>query len=177
MKVNYYILILVSTLTLSFFSSCKKNQEKTEGPEPEPTKTELITQEEWKITDIKMSPGITYGGLTFTDGGMFLEECVKDNKYTFNSDHTTTMNEGTTKCDSTAEQEIQEGTWEFNEDETKMIFSDSDFLGQLEMERLTTEELVLSRIETLPDTTITIPDYSSIVIPGGDQKLTITFKH
>ena len=172
MKANYYILILFSTLILSFLSSCKKEKE-----ESDLTKTELITQKEWKITDIKMTPGITYGGLTFTDGAMFLEECVKDNKYTFHTDHTTTMNEGELKCDSTAEQEVREGTWSLIEDETKIIFSDSDFLGEMEMERLSADELVLSRTQLLPDTSIIIPNYSTIIIPSGEQKLIITFKH
>ena len=172
MKTNKQIFLTVVLSIIIFISSCKKDEDVV----PEPTKTELITEKSWVISDIKMSPGITYGGLTFTDGSMFLEECVKDNKYTFNADHTTTMNEGETKCDETAEQEVQEGTWEFNEDETKMIFLGSEFLGSTEMESLTADELILSRIEELPDTTI---DFSGtpITIPGGDQKLTITFKH
>ena len=172
MKINKYLLFAVISSIIIFTGSCKKDEQ----PEPEPTNTEKITEKAWLISDIKLSPGIKVGIITFTDGDMFLEDCVKDNKYTFNSDYTTTMNEGKKKCDENAEQEIQEGTWKFNEDETKMIFSGSEFLGDMEMESLTTDELVLSRIENLPDTTFEISG-TPISIPGGDQKLTLIFKH
>ncbi|MBT3209829.1 MAG: hypothetical protein HN704_11690 [Bacteroidetes bacterium] len=171
MKIKKYLFIAVVSSIIIFTNSCKKDEQ------PEPSNTEIITEKSWHISDIKLSPGISVYGLTITDGDMFIEECVRDNQYTFNPDYTTTMNEGATKCDENAEQEIQEGIWKFNEDETKMIFSGSVLLDSMDMESLTAEELILSRIESLPDTTITIPNFPSITIPGGDQKLTITFKH
>ena len=167
MKTKYIIISLISILFISYLSSCAKDEEKKE-----PTKLELVSEKVWEIDDITMDPGITYMGIAFTDASMFLEECMTDNTYKFQKDGKTIMNEGPTKCNDTDPDEIQEGTWEFNADKTKMIFSGSAFLGEMNMESLTTDKLVLTRIETLPDTTV-----NSITIPGGDQKIIITYIH
>ncbi len=159
--------ILIILISITF--SCKKDEPETNV---EPTNTEIITKSPWHIDAVTIEPGFIYAGFTVTDGAMFIENCVKDNTYLFKVSGEIIVNEGETKCDSTAKQESQQGTWAFNDDETKMIFTDNDFLGEMKMESLRPTKFILSRTKTVPDTTI--GDFS---IHGGEQKLSITFIH
>lgn len=168
-----YLFTIVAAVLILSISSCKKDDDTPASK----SKQQLVSQKSWTISDVKMSPGITIQGFNITDAGMFIEECIKDNSYTFNLDSTITMNEGATKCSENSPQEVQDGTWVFNEDQSKMIFSDNEFLGHLSMDELTENKLILSRTEFISDTTITIPGSSQITIPGGDQKIILTFTH
>jgi len=162
MKLNYTLLIVLSSFIILTINSCKKDNE------DEPSKTELITEKDWKMSSVKMDPGI----MGFTDASYYIEECVKDNQYTFKTNGSIVMNEGDSKCDSTAQQEIEEGTWAFNDDQSQIIFSDSEFFGEMTLSKLTVDELILSRTEMLPDTTI-----GEIEIQAGEQTIKITFIH
>ena len=175
MKVKNSILIL-STLVLALFvSSCEDDD--ADNTPPAKTKTELITEKDWVLTSTKMEPGIEYSGFTFTDASMFIESCIKDNLYSFKPDSTISMDEGATKCDSTAEQTVENaGTWHFNEDQTQIIFTDNDYLEGMTLKTLTATDMVLTRVEVLPDTTITFGD-QEITIIGGEQTFSMTFEH
>jgi len=160
---------ITAVLLISFFVfSCSED----EVAAPQATKTELLTQEPWLLDRATMTPGITYNGLTFTDATMFIQSCVKDNSYTFKLDNTTSMDEGDLKCDSSAQQVVDAGTWKFNDDETEILFTDNVDLEGMTLKSLSSKELILTRTEALQDTTI-----ESISIPEGDQTISLYFKH
>ena len=174
MKIRINLFIL-SIIVLAFFiSSCEDDDADNM---PTKSKTQLISENPWVLDRATMEPGIEVAGFPFTDASMFLEACMKDNTYNFKTDSTISMDEGATKCDSTAEQTIDNaGTWHFNEAQTEIIFTDNEYFEGMTLKELTATDLVLTRIEVLPDTTITFGD-NEITIIGGEQTFSLIFEH
>lgn len=94
--------------------SCKKD-----SPAPAPTKTQLLTGKNWKVTALTVDPARPYTafGPDVTDWYSQMESCQQDNLYKFNTDGTAIKDEGPTKCDVDDPQTIS-GTWVFNTDQT-----------------------------------------------------------
>jgi hypothetical protein len=103
---------------LSFLSvtvvSCKKD-----SPAPAPTKTQLLTGKNWKVTALTVDPPRPYVafGPAVTDWYSQMKGCEQDNLFKFNSDGTMIKDEGATKCNVNDPQTIS-GTWVFNTDQT-----------------------------------------------------------
>lgn len=107
MKTPLLTLLLVSLLALS---NCKK-EETTSPSSPAPkTKTELLTNgnsKNWKLIS------------SLFNGNENIQDCEKDNTYTFDTKGNYILDYGINKC-SSSEPEKANNTWEFKDDETKM---------------------------------------------------------
>ena len=77
--------ITAGLILVSFFTACKKSAH-------DKTDVELLTQSSWKFSSAQ--------GATGSDISAFLQTCQKDNILLFVPDHTGTVDEGTTKCNS-----------------------------------------------------------------------------
>lgn len=136
-KINLVLGIAVIT-AFSVISSCTKKTDEvtptttttTTTTTPTPTKTELLTGKAWKVTAATANPGVdttttTTGGTLITDiFAEFFDDCEKDDMTTFNTNGTTTDDEGAVKCDSTAAQTTT-GSWSFNASETVLTTIDN----------------------------------------------------
>jgi hypothetical protein len=91
---------LLTGLSVLFFS-CDKD-------DPILTKTDLLTQKTWKLTNLKIS-----------GAEIELGDCVLDDIYSFAKPSAYTLDESTAKCDPNDSQ-ITTGTWIFIEKETKI---------------------------------------------------------
>ena len=94
-----------------FFQSCKKNDQTT------PDVATSLQNKNWKLVALTVSPAIN--GITdaYTN---YLEDCERDNLFTFNLNNVFVLNEEATKCDP-ADPQTQNGTWNYNST-SKMLF-------------------------------------------------------
>jgi hypothetical protein len=100
---------LMAVTAMLIFSSCKKEDVKTQ------TKTELITQGNWKlVSDMNRT-----GNAAWVEDINSYAACELDNYFAFKTDHTLEFNEGATMCDVTDPQS-QTGIWAFTDNETKL---------------------------------------------------------
>lgn len=112
MKKTFLKLSFVSFVLL-FTLSCKKNSSSK-------SKTELLTQKAW----VQSNQEIGSGGNWQTDPVFAsTEACNKDDHFVFKADKTYEVNEGATKCDESAKDIIEQGNWNFEDNETKLNFS------------------------------------------------------
>lgn len=131
--------------------SCKK--EETTVPK---SKTELLCAHYWITTAVTVDPPFDDNGTPFTDIFSLFEDCQKDDLYKFNTDKTTIIDEGASKCDPLAPQTIN-GTWSFDANETVLtIENDPAFLKEL--------------------TESTLKVFINDTIDGVDYTYTYTFK-
>jgi len=142
--------MLIAGAVLSLMFSCSKD-ESTPAPTPK-TKTQLIAAGAWKL-DVA---GLDLDGNGTIDSDLppgTLEDCDKDNIYTFREDKTGTADEGTLKCDASAPQSV-DFTWQFSgTNEDTISFSDtvfSGFQGDLTIKTLDEKSFVLSKDVTVP---------------------------
>ncbi len=93
-------------------SSCKK----------EVSRTELLTSGSWQLialqTDFFGVPADSYADM---------EDCEKDNLFTFKTDNTIDLDEGPTKCDPNDPQTRNEGPWTLFDNDTKINMDSIDF--------------------------------------------------
>jgi PKD repeat protein len=80
------------------------------------TKKEVIAAGPWKITGLKQ-----FDGTTTTDVYFQMDDCGKDDIFSFKTNGTWTNEEGATKCDSNDPTIIGSGSWTLSSDET--VFS------------------------------------------------------
>ncbi len=147
---NLSVYFLATAMGLSFLSSCKKDSAST--PAPAPSKTDLLTAKNWKMTDAKIN------GVSIFNSGL-IDACEKDNLIKFNTNKIAVFDEGASKCVSTDPQ-TRNGSWDFTTSETKLKVTDPD--GDA-------DESVIS---TLNSTTLIIlnPDFQ-----GSNQSGELTF--
>ncbi|MBH8570459.1 lipocalin family protein [Microvirga sp. STS02] len=116
---------------LSALSSCKKDSESA------PSKTSLLTAKSWKTTDVKID-GISVYNTPLIDA------CEKDDLVKFNTDKTSTYDQGTLRCVSTDPQTAK-GSWDFTTNETKLKLTDPDGdVTEANITTLTNTSLVLT---------------------------------
>jgi len=109
MRINKFLFVaLAASLSLQ---SCKKDEEKKE-----PTKTDHLQNGKWKLASANAAGGVF-------DLMTSLKDCQKDNLYTFNADKTITVDEGATKCSSSASQSVTEGNWALLKGDAQMSIS------------------------------------------------------
>ena len=109
--------LLLSSLTLcALLSSCTKEDKKS-GSSSATAKT--IADKKWQLS----AHVFTYMGVE-NNGYALLSDCQKDNLMTFKSDNTNELDEGATKCSSSAPQTRVEGKWELRAGDTEIFLSD-----------------------------------------------------
>ncbi len=112
---NLFLLGSVLALSLTF-TACKKDKE---DPKPAPTKTELLTNKNWRLTATTVDPAYPANGTLYTNLFTLFMDCYKDNLTRFESPNLFKYDEGATKCSASATQTLT-GTWTFNLDQTKV---------------------------------------------------------
>lgn len=107
------------TLAVAAFSlslvSCKKDDD--------PTKKEMLTGKNWKVTAWTIDPALPVIGSNFYNQ---LEACTKDDLTSFSADGKATFDEGATKC-NVSDPQTTTGTWALSTDEkTLSVTSDGE---------------------------------------------------
>jgi hypothetical protein len=150
-----HLTYLVSTFVLVsfFFASCDKDDNTTTTPK---TKTELLTQSNWKFKS-------AFVGTTDYSSG--LQACQKDNILTFSANGNGNLDEGAAKCNM-GDPQNNPFTWNFQTSETELFISTILFTGgskTFTLVSLTETELVVSQPFTPP--------------VGPTQVVVVTFNH
>ena len=140
------LMILVIMSATIALSACKKDA----AP---PSKTDLLTTSQWKITAFTVDPAIpvfdTQGNITgfTTDMFPYMESCSKDDTFKFKSDNTVEFDEGALKCDTTAPQTTS-GTWSFKTNETILSIIEDGSLQDYTLMELTESSLKMKYSQT-----------------------------
>lgn len=130
MKRLTFALVALAALTL-MVSSCKKDNDNPTPSTPAPqTKTQILTSHSWVVKSLMVGSVDYYN---------FIEDCEKDNFFTFKANGTSVEDEGATKCNPSDKQTI-DGTWTFIDNETKIIMDGGD---TVEVNTLTAESFVV----------------------------------
>lgn len=113
--------LFIVLLFVGSFTACKKDND---DDKPK-SKTELLTAKNWRLSAAVVSG--TYQGTSFSeDGYANADPCEKDNFLKFNSNKTVAYDQGPTKCDDTAaDPQTEQGAWDFNSDESKLLLSNT----------------------------------------------------
>lgn len=98
----------VTFFLLLLFSSCTENK----------SNSELILGD-WQITALTVDPPQIENGVVITDLYAQMEDCDKDNYYSFLNNKTYKFDQGSIICDSLEPQNIS-GNWSFLNDETEL---------------------------------------------------------
>ena len=149
-----YQALFLSLLSLTLlFSACNKDDDLI-------TKTDLLTSSSWKVTAEIIDPGFptfdNQGNITGSTNDLFamMDDCSKDNILSFNTDKTLILDEGATKCESTAPQKTTV-SWSFNSDETTLTITVDGYPQTTTILELTDKVLKLKTTEVSEGITIT----------------------
>jgi hypothetical protein len=119
-RITQMLFLSLLSLTL-LFSACSNDDELT-------TKTDLLTSSSWKVTALTVDPAFptfdNEGNVTGSTNDLFamMDDCSKDDTYSFNTDKTLILDEGASKCYNAAPQKTT-GSWSFNSDETTLTIT------------------------------------------------------
>lgn len=141
-------LLLAAVLVVLRSSSCKKDDD----PTPAKTKTQLLTQANWKLVkaEIRSSPTAAWSDYT-----AFLSACEKDNLTVFRANLTYENNEGATKCNPTDPQIVDSGTWAFLNNETQIqVTPAADPPETLNLELLDENTLIVNGVDNSTGSTL-----------------------
>jgi len=146
-------MLFLSLLSITFlFSACKKDDEAI-------TKTDLLTSGSWKMTALTIDPAFptfdNEGNITGSTNDLFamMEDCSKDNIYSFNTDKTLSLDEGASKCDNSDPQKST-GSWSFNSDETTLTITIEEYPETMIILELTDKDIKLKSTEVEGEMTI-----------------------
>ncbi len=121
-------LLLTRIFFLFFlFSACEKDDEIIQTT----SKTDLLSNGQWKITMYTLTPPMDLDGdgIADSDGLAAMDACQRDNLFKFSRNGTLTIDEGLTKCNpNDPQQEIS--TWSFRNNETEIIIDGTTGLLQ-----------------------------------------------
>jgi len=118
---TFRILSLALLVAIAFVA-CKKDDP---APTPAPTKTELLTEKNWKVTALTVNPGFVLDGVSYTDIYAQMDACSQDDLSQFKASGQILYDEGPSKCSDISPQ-VQTGTWLFSAGETEIIVTDAD---------------------------------------------------
>lgn len=115
------ISLLVLLQVLFVLSSCTKdddtgsttNTTPTGGGSTSPTKTQLLTAHKWVPTALTFDNNDAWG---------LVDDCEKDNFLEFKTNGSYKEDEGATKCDPNDPQIINNSTWKFTANNTKLEY-------------------------------------------------------
>lgn len=117
MKKNLFTLAnmtlgIVASIVLISVAGCGEKS----TPAPTPSKTELICKGKWEIASLPIEPAIDLGaGVLLKDYTQMMQDCEKDNSWTFSADNTYVLDEGLLKCKPTDPQ-TKPGVWSLSAD-------------------------------------------------------------
>lgn len=103
-------LIALAAFSTLFLTSCKKDNN-------EETKTDIVTQSSWKYETRGVDSD---GDLKLTGNEIVLQDCEKDDVYTFSKNGTALYNLGADNCGASVSS--FETTWTFFDNETAFDF-------------------------------------------------------
>jgi len=146
-RINFAL--CAALISILFFVACKKSSSHPK------TNTDFLTQSSWKFDHA------TVNGV---DVSPLLKPCQTDNVLTFSSNGSGTLDEGATKCDSTAAQ-TDPFNWSFASNETVLHVSTVFFTGG-------SSDFT---IVTLNDTQLILSQ--QITVSGATEPAVVTFKH
>ena len=116
-------MLLLASAALITFASCKKEETLIAAPDNQ----SFLTEGTWK-----MVAETTAGADSFQNH----EECETDNTFAFGTDGKAIFDEGTTKCDASAEQTTT-GSWAFSGNEKKkFLLVAANFGAEIEIMEL-----------------------------------------
>ncbi|MBP6456263.1 MAG: hypothetical protein KA275_05980 [Chitinophagaceae bacterium] len=130
------------TLTVLSIASCKKDKTTTTTTTAK-TKTQLLTQKSWKLTNVRYK--IDNGA--WVDAYATVQSCAKDNILNYLTTSAYNVDEGATKCNTTDPQTLISGTWAFQNSETQLALTNTTFGTQVQS-LLTLDENTLKSTET-----------------------------
>ena len=109
------IKLTAATALIVSIGACKKDNDNSGGNK---SRTELLTQAPWKTVNQEFGNGSSWiVSPDWTNG----EACEKDNILTVRTNMTWEETEGATKCDQDDPQIVDNGTWAWQENETKVV--------------------------------------------------------
>ncbi|WP_400192554.1 hypothetical protein [Hymenobacter sp. B81] len=91
-------------------SACKKDKD------PEPSKTDLLTDSDWILSAHTVSPAMEMNGQLTTDLFPHVRPCDRDDVLQFDRPNAYFLDEGASKCGSGPQS--SPGTWAFTDNET-----------------------------------------------------------
>ncbi len=154
-------MLFLSVLSLTFlFSSCQKDDDVT-------VNTDLLTSSIWKMTAVTVDPAFpTFdyeGNITGSTNDFFsmIEDCLKDDTYSYNADKSLVLDEGASKCDNSDPQKVT-GSWSFNSDETTLTITFDGYPQTMTIIELTDKVIKLKYTD---------------VAEGMTFSMTVTFSH
>jgi hypothetical protein len=108
------------------------------------TKTQLITKANWKMVKVEQKDAAG----NWVDITNTFDACELDNNLIFKSNLTYESNEGATKCDDVDPQIIEVGTWKFENNETKLSYTEngSTVADLVDIVGITAESFVVTKI-------------------------------
>jgi hypothetical protein len=110
------------------------------------SKTQLITKANWKLAKVEEKDAAG----NWVDITNTYDACELDNILIFKSNLTYESNEGATKCDAGDPQIIEVGTWKFENNETKLSYTENGSTGAdlVDVVGITTDSFVVTKIFT-----------------------------
>ncbi len=143
------ILFLAAAITLSLFSSCSKDDDLT--------KTEILIGNDWIITGVTIFPAIDInddGNLVTDIYAILIEECYRDNTYSFAENGIVTVRESTNICEG--EPDSYTSQWSMNEAESEITITEDGYPDNYIIESMTTSKMVLSFSENDGENTFNV---------------------
>lgn len=114
-------MLLCSAACILLCVSCKKEEERIT------LRTEMITANAWRISALDAKTKVGNAATSEADLYDIMQDCVRDNQITFNTDQTITIDEGAEKCDPDAPQSyaVPNGRWAFKTADTQLELTDT----------------------------------------------------
>jgi hypothetical protein len=111
--------LFLFVLGLAALSACKKESEDT----PSPSRTELLTAKNWRLTAYTSTATVTGSSSSSTTRDMYalIPACLKDDFFKFNTDKTFVSDEGPIACGAPSPKLTY--NWDFNNDQTKIVIT------------------------------------------------------
>jgi hypothetical protein len=111
-KISAYAAMIVVGISMLALGGCEDEQ-----PAPVlPTTTEKICANTWELASMPIDPPLDLGsGVKLKDYMQMMQDCEKDNSWTFKADDTYVLDEGLLKC-SPADPQSKPGTWSLSAD-------------------------------------------------------------
>lgn len=144
-----YSLMAISLITVS----CKKDDKKNE-----PTKTELLTGNNWVTTRIEIEPAIDFDGDGTQENNLtpYFDPCDLDDFLNLKTDKTYIIEEGASKCDPNDPQVVETGTWTLSSNNTRLVLSSGGSSSDYLLKTLTANKMVTAEELVLNGVTYTI---------------------
>ncbi len=145
------ILLLCTAFCIIYGVSCKKEDE-----ERVTMRTEFITANPWRVTEMTMKQKVGLTPTVETDMYDLMPDCQRDNEFTFHMDQTISVDEGEEKCDPDAPQSytIPSGRWSFLTADTQLELADTNGSVVWDILKLN-DTILLVRNTQITDDTIT----------------------